>query len=263
MSHLKPSSSTHKDIHRYNEEPNYNEVVIYNSTVYLAGQCTDEPEKDKDVASQTKAILSKIDSMLEAAGSHKSRILAASVWLTDVSKVKEFNGVWSQWLDAKNKPVRATVQAKLVAPEYLVEVQVTAALNPKPRTKPVKTDLAAAAVGPYNQAIITDDGMLFISGCIGLSPKTGDFAGPTVEEQAHQVLANLDAILKAGGGTAKDIIKTTILLDDMSDFVKVNAIYAEYFGPASEAQYPARATFAAKALPKGAKIEIEAIAKVH
>ncbi|KAA8498599.1 Reactive Intermediate Deaminase A, chloroplastic [Porphyridium purpureum] len=254
-------ASAGRDIERsaLNALPLFNQLVVHNGTVYISGQVTADATKQTTVADQTKSVLDKIDNLLASVNIDKSRILSASIWLSDISTVAEMNKEWEQWLDVQNKPVRATVEAKLVRPELLVEIQVTAALPPR-RSEIVATDLAAAAVGPYNQGIRTADGMLFISGCIGLSPKTGDFAGTTIEEQTKQVLANLDAILKAGGAKGPEqIIKTTILLDDMADFATVNTLYSEYF---KGSRVPARACFAAKTLPKNALVEIEAIAEV-
>jgi len=250
--------SSHGDIKRYAEGPLFNQMVVHGGIVYLSGQVTADASQQVTVANQTKSTLDKIDALLSSARSDKSRILTAAIWLKDISTTKEMNEVWDAWLDKSNKPARATVEAKLVRPELLVEIQVTAAQAPL--GGPVITSEAAAAVGPYNQGIVTQNGMLFISGCIGLDAATGEFAGPTIEAQTKQVLRNLDAILRAGGASGPErIIKTTILLADMADFGTVNEIYKSYFG---DLRVPARACFAAKTLPKGALVEIEAIAEL-
>jgi len=120
----------------------------------------------------------------------------------------------------------------------------------------VHTDNAPAAVGPYSQAIKTD-AMVFTAGQIGLDPATGKMS-EGLEEQTRQVLANLEAVLRAAGTDMGHIIKTTIFLTDMADFGTVNAIYAGAF----DAAPPARSTVAVAALPLGAVVEIEAIASL-
>ncbi|WP_456433377.1 RidA family protein [Nitratifractor sp.] len=119
----------------------------------------------------------------------------------------------------------------------------------------ISTTDAPAAIGPYSQAILVD-GILYISGQIGLTPG-GELVASDVESQTHQVLKNLSAVLAAAGGSLRDVIKTTIFLADMDDFATVNAIYAEYFGD----HRPARSTVAVKTLPKDVRIEIDCIAK--
>jgi 2-iminobutanoate/2-iminopropanoate deaminase len=119
----------------------------------------------------------------------------------------------------------------------------------------ISTTGAPAALGPYSQAIATD-GFVFCSGQIGLDPASGELA-VGIEAQAERVLDNLSAVLAAGGLDWKDVVKTTIFLADIGDFATVNTIYA-----ARQADPPpARSTFAVGQLPKGALIEIEAIAR--
>ena len=120
----------------------------------------------------------------------------------------------------------------------------------------VTTEHAPAAVGPYSQAIKAD-GMVFLSGQLGLIPETGKLP-VGIEEQTRQIMANLAAVLAAAGSDMSRIVKTTIFLTDMNDFAKVNALYAEAFSGAP----PARSTVAVAALPLGGLVEIEAIALV-
>ena len=122
--------------------------------------------------------------------------------------------------------------------------------------KAVSTDKAPAAIGPYSQAMQVGD-MLYTSGQIALNTK-GEMVSEDIHEQTHQVLKNLGEILSAAGASYNDVIKTTIFLVDMDDFLSVNTVYAEYFGE----HKPARATVAVKALPRDAKVEIECIAKI-
>ena len=120
--------------------------------------------------------------------------------------------------------------------------------------KVIATPQAPAAVGPYSQAIMAGD-TLYISGQLGIVPATG-LIPETVGQQARQSLDNICAILKEAGLSCNDVVKTTVLLADINDFGAVNAIYAEYF----TGDKPARACFQVAALPKAAKVEIEAIA---
>jgi 2-iminobutanoate/2-iminopropanoate deaminase len=123
----------------------------------------------------------------------------------------------------------------------------------------VRTAEAPAAIGPYSQAVVVpvgDKRMVFCSGQIALDPATGNMLDGDVEAQTRLVLANLGAVLAAAGAGFADVVKTTIFLTSMNDFAKVNAIYAERFVH----DPPARATVEAAKLPRGALVEIDAIA---
>ena len=122
--------------------------------------------------------------------------------------------------------------------------------------KKISTPNAPAAIGPYSQAVLVND-TLYISGQIPLDPATGEIAGDTIEAQAEQVFKNLSAILTEAGMTFDDVVKATVLLDNIADFAAVNAIYGKYL---CGEILPARAAFAVDALPKGVKVEIEMIA---
>lgn len=119
----------------------------------------------------------------------------------------------------------------------------------------ISTSKAPAAIGPYSQAVKAG-GMLYISGQLPIDPSTGEFAAPNIAGQTRQSLENLKAILSQAGCSLGDVVKTTVLLADIGDFGAMNGIYSEYFTDAC----PARAAFAVKDLPKGALVEIEAIA---
>lgn len=120
--------------------------------------------------------------------------------------------------------------------------------------KRISTDKAPAAIGPYSQALDTGN-MLFISGQIPINPETGVMP-ETVEEQAKQVLTNIKNILAEAGLTMANVVKTSVFLSDLSDFAKVNEVYASFFAE----PYPARSCVQVAAIPKGAKVEIETIA---
>ncbi|CAK9321834.1 unnamed protein product [Citrullus colocynthis] len=122
----------------------------------------------------------------------------------------------------------------------------------------IETDKAPEALGPYSQGIIANKTM-YVSGSLGLVPETGELISDDIADQTEQALKNVGAILKAGGADYDRVVKTTIMLANVEDFALVNQIYAKYF-PHSPA--PARSTFQAGALPKNAKIEIDAIAVI-
>jgi 2-iminobutanoate/2-iminopropanoate deaminase len=117
------------------------------------------------------------------------------------------------------------------------------------------TDGAPAAIGPYSQAVEIG-GAVYLSGQIGLDPATGQLVSGGVESEARRVMENLGAVLKAAGLGFGDVVKTTIFLADLADFTRVNEIYGSYFGEPK----PARSTVQAAALPRGARVEIDAIA---
>ncbi|HIV96675.1 MAG TPA: RidA family protein [Candidatus Agathobaculum stercoravium] len=117
------------------------------------------------------------------------------------------------------------------------------------------TDLAPAAVGPYSQAVASNN-IIFTSGQIPINPKTGKIEAATIEEQTEQVMKNLHYVLAQGGVAFDRVIKTTCFLADMNDFAAFNGVYAKYF-PENP---PARSCVQVAALPMGAKVEVEVIA---
>jgi len=119
----------------------------------------------------------------------------------------------------------------------------------------IKTDQAPAAIGPYSQAIRIGN-MLYTSGQIALDPRSGEFLSGEIEQETERTLENISAILKADGLSLDNIVKTTVYLTDLRYFVRMNQIYEKYFSK----NKPARACVQVAALPKGAKVEIEAIA---
>ena len=120
----------------------------------------------------------------------------------------------------------------------------------------VVTADAPAAIGPYSQAVIVGD-MVFTSGQIPINPQSGNIEAEGITAQTEQVMKNLGAVLLAAGTSFENAVKTTCFLADIADFAAFNEVYAKYF-----TEKPARSCVAAKALPKGALVEVEVIAKI-
>ena len=123
--------------------------------------------------------------------------------------------------------------------------------------KIIKTDLAPAPIGPYNQAVQVGS-TLYVSGQVAIIPATGELNMSDIPTETRQVMENLKAILTAADATFDNVVMTTIFLSDMGNFATVNAIYGEYF----TSDFPARATVAVKTLPKNVNVEISVIAHV-
>jgi enamine deaminase RidA (YjgF/YER057c/UK114 family) len=113
-------------IERHEAGPRMSKAVVHGDTVYLSGLVADTP-KGKNTAEQTRNILSQIESFLARAGTDKSKLLSANIWLTDMANFGEMNAVWEAWISPGNPPARATVEAKLASPDYEVEIMVVAA----------------------------------------------------------------------------------------------------------------------------------------
>ena len=121
--------------------------------------------------------------------------------------------------------------------------------------KAISIASAPAAIGPYSQGIAAGN-TAYISGQLPIDPASNQFAGPYIVSQTRQSLKNVQAILEANNMTMANVVKTTVLLADIAEFAEMNQVYAEFFAD----PFPARAAFQVAALPKGAKVEIEAIA---
>jgi 2-iminobutanoate/2-iminopropanoate deaminase len=123
--------------------------------------------------------------------------------------------------------------------------------------KIIATDAAPKAVGPYSQAVQTGN-LLFLSGQLALNPQNGEMVGADVTTQTRQVIENIKAVLAAAGASLTDVVKTTVFLQNMTDFAAMNDVYKQFFGESA----PARSTVEAAKLPKNALVEIESIAVV-
>ena len=119
----------------------------------------------------------------------------------------------------------------------------------------ISTQKAPAAIGPYSQAVRAGN-LLFVSGQVPLDPATGELVTPTIQAQATQALTNLKAIVEQAGGTLDNVVKTTVFLNSMDDFVEMNRVYKTFFS----ADCPARSAVEVARLPKDALVEVEAIA---
>ena len=119
----------------------------------------------------------------------------------------------------------------------------------------LNSEKAPAAIGPYSQAVAAN-GIIFVSGQLPIDPATGAFAGDDIASQTRQSLTNIQEILKSRGLSMDHVVKTTVLLKDIGDFAAMNEVYAEFF----TGDCPARAAFQAAALPRDARVEIEAVA---
>ena len=115
------------EIKRYNTGERMSQCVVQSDTVYTAGQVA-QSAPGAPVAEQTRAILVQIDELLKAAGTDKSRLISANIWLSDISTFNEMNGVWDAWVTPGQTPCRACVESKLAAPQFTVEISVIAAL---------------------------------------------------------------------------------------------------------------------------------------
>jgi len=121
----------------------------------------------------------------------------------------------------------------------------------------VHTEQAPAAIGPYSQAVAAG-GVLFCSGQIPIDPSTGELVSGDIADETRQVMRNLTAVIEAAGSSLDHVVRCTIYLTDLGDFARVNEVYGSFFGDAP----PARACVEVAALPKGARVEIDAIAAV-
>ncbi len=121
----------------------------------------------------------------------------------------------------------------------------------------IRTDAAPHAIGPYSQGVRCGT-HLFLSGQIAIDPRSGEVVGGSIEAETTQVLKNLGSVLARAGATLEDVVKTTVFLTDLADFDDMNGIYSKFFTE----PYPARSTIEVKGLPKGVRVEIDAVAVI-
>ena len=122
----------------------------------------------------------------------------------------------------------------------------------------ISTEQAPAAIGPYSQGIVAGGTFVFTAGQLPMDPETGEIIGQNIAEQTQQAIKNLQAVLEAAGSSLSQVVKTTVFLQNMDDFAEMNEVYAQYFGDSP----PVRSAVEVARVPKGALLEIEAVALV-
>lgn len=238
----------------------FSQAVICEGLVYLSGCIGSPPDAPSqlsdDLEQQTRQLLQNMSRVLEAAGSSMKLVVKNTVLIKSMDLFKRVNEVYGEFFE--EKPARSTFAVAGLPMNALVEIEATALLIKDEKERCIVcTDNAPAPIGPYSQAVKTSS-RLFVSGCIGLDPVTKQMVGEDVEAQTAQLMKNMQAVVEAAGLKMENVIKTTVLLQDLADFGKVNAIYANFF-PNNP---PARSTFGVVGLPMNARVEIEAIVAI-
>jgi 2-iminobutanoate/2-iminopropanoate deaminase len=231
--------------------------------LFLAGQIPLDPASGQmvegDTAVQAERVMRNLKTVLEAAGAGFDRVAKTTIYLTDLADFGKVNEVYGRYF-GEAPPARATVQVAALPRGSRVEIEAVAVLDAAgavPGRKVVSSPQAPRAIGPYSQAIdVTARRLVYLAGQIPLDPVSGEMVPGDTVAQAERVMQNLKAVLEAAGTGFDKVVKTTIYLTDLADFGKVNELYARYFGEAP----PARATVQVAALPRGSRIEIDAIA---
>jgi 2-iminobutanoate/2-iminopropanoate deaminase len=232
--------------------------------VYLAGQLPIDPATNEmlppDVAAQTDRVMQNLKAVLEAAGGGFQHVVKTGIFVADLADFKVVNETYGKYFTSA-PPARATVQMPRLPRDTRVEIDMIAVIPGAgaggQRTRPLQSDKAPKAIGPYSQAIDVSPGkLLFLAGQIPLDPVTNEIVQGDTVAQAERVMQNLKAVLDAGGAGFEDVVKTVIYLTDLNDFKAVNETYGKYFTSAP----PARATVQVAALPRGSKVEIEMVA---
>jgi 2-iminobutanoate/2-iminopropanoate deaminase len=231
--------------------------------LFLAGQIPLDPASgnmvEGDTAAQAERVMQNLKSVLEAGGAGFDKVVKTTIYLTDLADFGKVNEVYGRYFGAA-PPARATVQVAALPRGSKVEIEALAVLDgagaPFAR-KAVSSAQAPKAIGPYSQAIdATARRLVYLAGQIPLDPASGNLVEGDTAAQAERVMQNLKSVLEAGGAGFDKVVKTTIYLTDLADFGKVNEVYGRYFGAAP----PARATVQVAALPRGSKVEIDAVA---
>jgi reactive intermediate/imine deaminase len=228
--------------------------------VYLAGQIPLDPASGQlvegDIVAQTDRVMQNLKAVLEACGATFSDVVKTTIFLVDLGDFGKVNETYGKFF-TQAPPARATVQVAALPRGSRVEIEAVAVAGGAGTGRVVQSAAAPKAIGPYSQAIdVGGARLLYLSGQIPLDPASGQMVEGDVVAQTERVMENLKAVLVAGGATFDDVVKTTIFLVDLGDFGKVNETYGKRFGTAP----PARATVQVKALPRGSRVEIEAVA---
>mgnify|MGYP001950774904 CR=1 FL=1 len=231
-----------------------------NSYIFISGMIGLNPETDQlenTLQEQTKRMFNNIQNVLKLAGSSLDRVVKINLFVTSEPHLAEVEKEYSNWF-TNSLPARTRVVVKALPKGALVESEVIALADNKTKVKTLPGERIPKALGPYVMAkrLRADSNFVVLSGSIGLNPVTGTLADD-LTEQTRQTLANIKNLLARSHSSMGNIIKTTVYLTDMADFQTMNTEYAKWF---EEGKYPCRSTVAVKALPKGAKVEIDVIA---
>jgi len=232
--------------------------------VFLAGQIPLDPATGElvqgDVVAQTERVLQNLKAVLEAAGAGFEHVVKTTIFVTDLADFKAINETYGRMF-TQSPPARATVQVAALPRGSRVEIEAVAVIPGTPAgvARAVESPRAPKAIGPYSQAIEAPTGRLvFLAGQIPLDPATGELVGGDAAAQTERVMANLKAVLEAAGAGFEHVVKTTVFVTDLADFKTINETYGRVFTRTP----PARATVQVAALPRGSRVEIEAVAVV-
>ena len=236
--------------------------VSAGSYVFISGQLPVDPAHGLlvrgDITVQATRVMENLRTVLEGAGLTFDDVVKANMYLVDLKDFTKVNEVYGRYF-TKAPPARATVQAAGLPLRAKVQIEMVAAKSSAASSQgPVEIAMAPKALGPYSQAVAVNPGsFLFASGQIHLDPATGQpLEKADIKAQTERAMESLKAVLAAAGAGFDKVVKTTVFLADMSDAGKVNEVYARYFPGAP----PARSTIQVAALPRGARVEVEAIA---
>jgi 2-iminobutanoate/2-iminopropanoate deaminase len=236
--------------------------------IFLSGQIGVDPVKDRlikgDAAKQAERAMENLQAVLEAAGATFDDVVKTTIFLTDLADLAKVNEVYARRFH-ETPPALATVQVSALSRGARVAIEgIAIKRGAEPGATPplpVSSANAPKAIGPYSQATQVGGGsFLFVSGQIPTDPATGELVQGDIAAQAERVMENLKAVLASAGAGLDDVVKTNVYVVDLAgDGTKVNETYGRYFQKSA----PARATVQMAALPKGARIEIEAVAVVR
>ena len=228
------------------------------SFVFVSGQIPVDPATGQlvqgDIVAQTERVMENFRAVLAASGATFDDVVKTNVYLSDLDDGTKMNETYGRYFQ-KSPPARATVQMAALPQGARIEIEAVAAVGGT-RTGAVQSAQAPQAVGHSQGVGVSPSSFLFVSGQFPLDPATGQPVLGDAGAQTERVMENLKAVLEAGGASFDKVVKTTIFVADMSDFAKVNEAYGRYF----QKSPPARATVQVRALPRGARVEIDCVA---
>lgn len=236
-------------LERVGAGPRMSEAVIAGGLAHLSGQIA-EATDGRPVAEQTREVLGFIDEFLAAAGTDRTKLLRATIWLSDIATFAEMNAVWDAWVAPGCAPARATVEAKLAAPGHAVEIMVVAARDDAhAHTKGVQDmSIKRIGAGPRMSRAVVANGMVYLAGQVA-----NNAAGKSVGEQTKDILSLIDSVLAQAGTDKSKLVSANIWLSDISTFAEMNAVWDAWVSPGNT---PARATVEAKLADPKYAVEI-------